>query len=336
MNKRRPISIFFAIPCGEFFSVQNGIIKSVCTAADVHPIIVEDHTATENLWDKITGKIDLADYIIADISSKSPNIILELGYALREKKPRQIAIFIGENIKVPVDLQGFALQKYTGIRDFQERLTKWMLDNIPFVDSEKVNSLQTQNINYEEYFKDNDRFLRLWTFPPDSSYQLTHEGLRFTNSHFPIMTRHLALLNNYEFEFKAKIESSTVGWVVKGTRLFDQHFPVFCVMFNINQKGELRTHIFNYKNQDPNVQYKYIETKQVELNLSNEGWFTVITRINGDSISLIHNEKVAFEQDFTEKPYNEIYDFPNKQGEIGFRCHPGEQSTINYVKVKEI
>lgn len=337
-NKGKQINIFFAIPCGEFFSIQNQCIKTVCETAGINPIIVEDHTKTADLWEKITEKIDFADYFVADISSKSANVILELGYSIREKKSKYNAIFIGDNIQVPVDLQGFTLQKYTTIRDFQNRLINWMIDNIPFVDPNQLNSLDTRSLDFYEDFKDYDRFLKLWSFPPQSSFQLTHEGLRFTNVHFPIMTTHLALLKDYEFEFKARIESRTLGWIVKGTRPFNRYLPTFCIMFNINQKGGLRPHIFNSNKVeiDPPTYYHVFNEQQVQLNISKEGWFTLLTKVIGDKITILNDGNIIFDQDFTVDPYKEFYEFANKQGEVGFRCYPGEQGIINYLKVREI
>lgn len=332
------INIFFAIPCGEIFSIQNRVIKSICEVANVNPVIIEDHSQTDGLWEKITGQVDSVDYFVADISSLSPNVILELGYCIREKKSKYYAIFIADNIKVPVDLQGFTLQIYSSIRDFQNKLIKWISDNIPFVDKTKFKNLTTSNLAFYEDFKDIDRFLRLWTFPPQCSFQLTHEGLRFTNAHFPIMTTHLALLRNYKFEFKAKNESGNVGWIIKGTRPFNNYLPTFCVMFNINQEGDLTPHIFNFNKVDPIRHYKVFEKNRIKavLNISQEGWFTIITKVVQDKITVLNDDRSIFEQDFNIDPYKEFYEFPNKQGEVGFRCHPGEQGIINYIKVEEI
>ena len=339
-DTKSQITIFFAIPCGEFFAAQNKCIKNVCESVGVKAVIVEDHSKTAGLWTIITEKIDSADYFVADISSKSPNVILELGYSIREKKSRYNAIFIADNTPVPVDLQGFTLQKYTSLCDFQNKLIKWMIDNIPLVDSRKLDSLNTRSFDFRDDFKEYDRFLKLWSFPPQSSFQLTHEGLRFTNAHFPIMTTHLALLKNYEFEFKAKIESRTLGWIVKGTRQgampSSRYLLTFCVMFNIKGDGKLRPHIFNYNNLSRDFSYHQFDEQQVELDVSQEGWFTLVTRVVGDQITILNDGNTVFDEDFTVGRYGEAYEFANKQGEVGFRCHPGEQGVINYVRVKEI
>lgn len=339
-NPRRT-NIFFAIPCGEFFSIQSQTIKAVCDKANINAVVVENHTATEGLWKKITDQIDSSDYFFADITAKSPNIMLELGYAIREKRSKYYGIFIADNREVLVDLQGFVLQKYVSTRDFKKKLIAWILDNIPFVESKGLTSLQDQETRievFEDYFKDNDRFLKMWVFPPQSSFLLTGEGLRFTNAHFPIMTNFLALLQNYEFEFKAKIESARIGWIVKGTRPFNAYLPTFCIMFNIDKDGVLTPHIFNYNNVDPQTNYTPFTNNRANaaLSISKEGWFTITTRVNGDKVTVLNDNTIIFEGDFAADPYKVLYDFPNKQGEIGFRCYPGEQALINYVKVREI
>lgn len=337
-TNKKQINIFFAIPCGEFFSILNQCIKKVCKVAGINPIIIEDHLATKDLWQKIIERIDYSDYFIADISSKSPNILLELGYSIREKKQKNNVIFIADNIEVPVDLQGLVLQKYSNIRDFQKKLIDWIAENIPFIDYEKLNSLETKSIDFYEDFKDYDRFLKLWTFPPQSSFKLTHEGLQFTNAHFPIMTAHLALLKNYEFEFKAKIITGSLGWIIKGTRQSNDYFPTFCVMFNININGELGPHIFNINKiiLDPPTNYKVFDVKKVNLKISKEGWFTIITKVNGDNFTISNNKNIIFQDNFDKDPYKEFYDFPNKQGEIGFRCAFDEQGIINYLRIREL
>lgn len=339
MGKERKLSVFFAIPCGDFFSVQNQIIISVCEKADINPVIIEDRSDTSDLWKNITREINSADYFLADISSLSPNVILELGYTIREKNPKFYAIFIADNIKIPSDLGGFKLQKYSSLPDFQRKLVKWISDNIPFIDRKKLLSLETSSLNfYEEDFMSYERFLRLWTFPPQCSFCLTSEGLRFTNAHFPIMTTHLGLLQNYAFEFQGKIESRYLGWIVRGTKSPDGYLPTFCIMFQLSPKGILIPHIFNHHQVEPRTHYRVFKEKRckAKLKASKEGWFTITTKVVGDKITIFNSGEIIFEDNFSLEPYKKYYEFPYKQGEVGFRCYPGEQGVIRYVKVKEI
>jgi hypothetical protein len=172
---------------------------------------------------------------------------------------------------------------------------------------------------------------------------LTHEGLFFSNAHWPILTKHLALLGDCEFEFKARIVSRNVGWVVKATRPvrhapFRALLPDFCIMFNVNQEGKLRPHILNARIRDPSPAEPYylFDEKPVRLSVSDDGWFSITTRVVGDTVTVFNNGKLLFEHDFTQGEHASWYDFPDKQGEVGFRCHPGEQAVVNYVSVRQL
>jgi len=338
MNDREKIKIFFAIPCGEFFSIQNGIIKAVCKAFNVRPVIIEDHSRTENLWHKIKIGVEEADYFIADISSLSPNIILELGYVIRAKKSKYYGIFIASTIEVPIDLQGFTLQKYSSFNQFKEKLGKWIKDNIPTVPNINTNTIKLIHSLPDEDFSDRDRFLRLWTNPPYASFYFTAEGMHLTNSHLPIMTNYLGLLHNYEFTFKAKLLRGAIGWIVKGTKSYTNILPDFCIMFNIGTDNKLTPHILNIQNLVQNTDYHVFErleiTKMTKDWLKN--WFTITTRVEDDVITILNEDKILFKADFNKNPYKQIYSYPNKQGEVGFRCHPSEECIIRYMKIKEI
>jgi hypothetical protein len=54
---RKPV-VFYAIPCGAFYSVQASIIQRVSRALGVEPIIAEDSLKTLQLWEKIARQIN--------------------------------------------------------------------------------------------------------------------------------------------------------------------------------------------------------------------------------------------------------------------------------------
>ena len=339
MEKSKKPIIFFAIPCGEFFNIQRRVIEDVCNKLKIKYLIIEDNTITDFLWKKITDGIDNSDYFVADISSKSPNIILELGYTLREKKHRFIGIFISSSIEPPIDLQGLVLNKYSSFRELQEKLIKWIQNNV-VIDTKTLTNYKIENLSLpKEDFSSIDRFLRLWS-APGGSFSLTHEGLTVTNANFPIMTNYLAPLNNYEFEFKTRIVYGAVGWAVKGTKRYASVVPDFCIMFNIQLNNILTPHIFNIKKYNPAAGGYTVfnqEGKKVSLKKSKEGWFNIETVVKGDIITISNDKHIIFEDDFSTKAYKEYYNFPNKQGEIGFRCYQGvEEAIIRYFNIKEI
>src|SRR5581483_7461592 len=123
-------TIFFAIPCGGFYDKQREIIDSVCNEADVHSNIVEDNDQSKPLWSKIVEGIEESDFFVADISVPRPNIILELGYALRAKPQSRVAIFISKSTDLPSDLKGQHYHEFTGFSGFYRELQEWMVKNV--------------------------------------------------------------------------------------------------------------------------------------------------------------------------------------------------------------
>ena len=103
-NKTKQIDVFLALPCAEAFTEVNDCITGAFIAANTNPIVIEDRTRTTFLWKEIVKEIDSADYFVADISSLSPSVILELGYAIKGKARQRIAVLISKNTKVPSDI----------------------------------------------------------------------------------------------------------------------------------------------------------------------------------------------------------------------------------------
>ncbi len=346
-NETKQIDVFLALPCAEVFTEVNDCIKGAFIAANTNPIVIEDRAKTTFLWEEIVEKIDSAQYFVADISSLSPSVMLELGYTIKQKDRQRIAVLISKNIEVPSDIRWLKYIKYGTMTELKRNLVKWIKDNIPCVDSQKLECFKIENREYQEDFWDFDRFHELWYCPPGSQFHLTSEGLHFTNAHFPIMTTHFALFQNYEFEFKARIDRNLLGWVVKGTRERDTYSPTFCIMFNIDQDCFLTPHILNIDTVREASGYQDFERKEVLL-VRKEGWFTLTTKVIDDRITIFNNGKEIFRADFNAPPYRRFYETPyKKQGEIGFRCFGlgspyderssfNEEATVGYVKLREI
>jgi hypothetical protein len=338
MDARKPV-VFFAIPCGGYYTIQADTIRRVCDVARIFPDIIEDDPSTEGLWDKITQRIDAADYFVADVSSKSPNIVVELGYAIARKPIGRIAVFIASNVPIPSDLGGLLVQKYASLSDFQRKLIDWLTCSVPLVNPEEFARLESPIIDFSEDFKDQDVFMRRWITPPHCSYLLTHEGLRFSWAHMPILTNTLAILGDCEFEFDARIDQRRIGWAVKGTKPYDIPTPIFLIMFNLNTKGVLLPHIWTAADPQPQKDYHPYQSEAVSANIqkSEDGWFTILTRVRGDTVEILNADRVLFSADFSQEPYAAAYSsIPEKMGQVGFRCHPGEIATVSRVRVKEI
>ena len=334
---RRP-RVFFAIPCGHFYDTQASVIKEVCDAAGIDPLIVEDDPGTKGLWEKIVQQIHESDRFVADISSGSPNIALELGFAIKEKGERHVAIFNSNATADPSDLRGLVLQKYSSLRDFRQKLVAWLADSLPSIDPESIPNEEPTLHTFTEEFRDHERFLRLWTIPPGGSYRLTADGLQISDTHFPITTEHLGLIENCEFEFLARIDQKQIGWIIRGTRHPRVPVPAFAVMFVLNSESVLRPHLLSLVAEPGPVNgYHVYDEQSVEIDTDEQGWFTLTTRVEGDTVTIQNGSNRIFEADLSREPYGEVYNSTSpKQGQVGFRCFPGEIATVARVTVREL
>lgn len=332
-------SVFYAIPCGEFYAQQASAIREVSRTANIKPVIAEDDPTTKGLWEKIIEEIDKCDLFVADVSSKSPNIAVELGYAVARKPEGSIGIFISDNVDVPSDLRRFVLQKYSSLASFRKGLIDWLSETLPMIDSELFDDLEDVQAEFTEDFKSEELFLRRWWTPPYCQYSLTHEGLHFTWAHFPIMTTTVGLLQDYEFEFLGRIDSTTIGWVVKGTLRPHQTLPASCVMFNLSGTGHLLPHIWSTRKVDPVSHYHAFADQAVDaqVSFSTDGWLRLLTRVRGGLIEVENEGNLIFSGDFSQEPYRGHYGPTDlKEGQVGFRCHPGEEATVAQVRVREL
>jgi len=339
MKPRKPV-VFFAIPCGHFYATQGRVIAEVGEALGIDVVIAEDDRETKGLWDKIAEQIRSADRFVADISSGSLNIALELGWALEQKGESNVAIFNSNVAADPSDLRGFVLQKYSSLRDFRAKLVEWLGTALPGLDMAAGLENDIPARAFQDDFRDRDRFLREWITPPDAAYFLTSEGLQFTNAHYPIVTSSLGLLRDIEFEFTARIDQKQIGWIVKGTRDPRLPIPAFCVMFALNSEHILTPHILSIVvSPGPTSGYHVYSDKAVKAQLASQdgGWITILTRVTGDRIEISNDGKTIVDLDMSDKPFGKVYNaVPHKEGQVGFRCFPQEIATVAHVLVRDL
>ena len=198
--------IFFAIPCGDFYAIQNKIIDAICKKHSINKVVIEEKSKTDFLWQDIVNEIDSSDMFVCDISSRSPNIAIDLGYVFKEKSKGNIAIFISKNKEVFSDIKGIKYKEYRSYLEFKELLEKWINEQL-YTDTSNYKTTPIKISKFHEEFKDLNKFIRLWDTPPGCQYNLEFDGFHYTNCHMPIMSNHLALLQNYSFDFKTKILS---------------------------------------------------------------------------------------------------------------------------------
>jgi len=193
---RSTMKIFFAVPCGDFYSLQNEIIDKICKTHSIDKVIIEEISRTNYLWKDIIDEIDTADLFVSDISSRSPNIVIELGYAIKAKPIDNIGIFVSKNIQPFSDIDGFKRQEYRSYSEFLELLEKWINERL-YSNPSSYKQTSLSFPKFHEEFLDLNKFIRLWDTPPGCQYNLEFDGLHFTSSHMPIISNHLALLENY-------------------------------------------------------------------------------------------------------------------------------------------
>jgi len=155
----------------------------------------------------------------------------------------------------------------------------------------------------------------------------------------PILSNHLALLQNYSFEFKAKLLSGAVGWVIKGTKDYNDIMPRFCLMFNIVQAGTLTPHIFKGDRRHPVHQYHQLQDLAVYVGerLDLPRFYDIKTTVKDDLVEIHFDGEPVFSHTFGTHPTEqELYNFNPKGGQVGFRCYPTEEAIIRDLDIKLI
>ena len=299
----RTLRAFVAIPCGDFYSVQANIICDVLNAAGLEPYVAEDDPKTKGLWENVRDQIDSCDLFIADISSRSPNILLEVGYAIARKPQFRIGVFTAESIEVPSDLRWLIIQTYSSLESFREKLITWLSGAAPIRKIPISTDRNLQDVFSEDFYSET-LFHRRWSVPPGASYLLTAEGLRFSHAHFPIMTSGLEILRDCEFEFEGRIEHARLGWAIMGTKNPSAFLPTFCVMFTLSTESRITPHIWNASNVNPQSHYHVFNDSAVQASVSRsrDGWIRLITKICGTTVGVWSDGHRLFESDLAKPP----------------------------------
>jgi hypothetical protein len=331
---------FVAVPCGDFYSVQADIIREVCSLAGVDCYIAEDSPDTKGLWDSISAQIDTADVFIADISSASPNILLEVGYAIGRKPIGAIGLFLAKSVTVPSDLRWVVVQVYSSLSSFRNKLGSWLEKSLPLAHLPRVPTRHSsQAVVFAEDFMNDEDFLRRWATPPGCSYLLGAEGMRFSNAHFPILTTPLAIVEDCEFEFWGRIDREQIGWAVRGTKAVSDILPSFCVVFTLNVRGELTPHIWSVNNPHAQKHYQVFPRKTLPKHQRPVAgrWSMFVTRLKGNVVEIEVDGRQVFAADLSRAPFASTYlSVSHRQGQVGFRCHPGEEATVRAVRVRAL
>lgn len=124
-------------------------IKQSCEDAGAYCERVDEQIFTESILERVYNQISKADFIVADMTDRNPNVFYEVGYAHALGKR---TILLTQNVDdIPFDLKHYPHIVYNkGISKLKVDLTpriKWFIDN-----SDKENL--TQNVDIE-LFLDN-------------------------------------------------------------------------------------------------------------------------------------------------------------------------------------
>ena len=99
----RQASCFIVMPFGQVWSADvHRILASACQAAGVRPVRGDDLFTPTDILEDIWQAINAADFVIADITGRNPNVLYELGIAHTLAKP--VLILSREAIDIPIDL----------------------------------------------------------------------------------------------------------------------------------------------------------------------------------------------------------------------------------------
>ena len=115
--------IFVLMPfAAEFLDVYILGIREVAERLGFTVDRADDIEHNGNILDVVEQRIRQADVVIADMSTRNPNVFYEIGYARAVGRPT--VLLCRNAVEVPFDLQSINYIKYSGIVDLRERLEK--------------------------------------------------------------------------------------------------------------------------------------------------------------------------------------------------------------------
>ena len=102
-DRAREASCFIVMPFGQEWSADvHRILAEACIAAGVRPVRGDDLFTPTDILEDIWQSINAADFLIADITGRNPNVLYELGIAHALAKP--VLILSREAVDIPIDL----------------------------------------------------------------------------------------------------------------------------------------------------------------------------------------------------------------------------------------
>lgn len=88
-------------------------IQKTLREANVVPIQIDEIIRPGAQWaNAVTEAIQDADFIVADVSRKNPNVLYELGFAHALRKPTLLMLSTEASGEMPYDLAGYQMATY--------------------------------------------------------------------------------------------------------------------------------------------------------------------------------------------------------------------------------
>jgi hypothetical protein len=125
--------VFVIMPFDQEWSdVYDLGIKPACTAAGARCERVDEQMFLENILERIYGQIEKADFIVAEMTGRSPNVFYEAGYARGVRKP---TILLTQRVEdIPFDLRHYPHIVYgnsiSTLKTELRKKIKWCIDDM--------------------------------------------------------------------------------------------------------------------------------------------------------------------------------------------------------------
>jgi guanylate kinase len=126
-NAHEPGYVFIIMPMSpEIPSLPDTLatIKRACRAVRMRGSRIDDKSNTGQITENIHSNIQLAEYVVADLTDERPSVYYEVGYAKALGKP--ILLVAKAETIIHFDLQGYRTQRYQNYRELEEGLKKWL------------------------------------------------------------------------------------------------------------------------------------------------------------------------------------------------------------------
>src|ERR1700735_3927748 len=102
-EQRARLSVFVVMPFTDEFKDHYELgIKPACENAGASCVRVDEQLFLENILERIYGQIKTADVVVAEMTSRNPNVFYEVGYARGLGKP--VILLTSNASDIPFDL----------------------------------------------------------------------------------------------------------------------------------------------------------------------------------------------------------------------------------------